>query len=108
MCGFPPGDARENWAILRALSAQLGQTLPFDNLSALRAKMFEAAPHLGLIDEVPRNEGSALPAGDLGDAAFVNPVSDHYLTNPIQRASTVMAELSRLKAVREAQPMAAE
>ena len=107
-CGFPPGDARENWAILRALSAHLGQTLPFDSLSALRAKMFEAVPHLGVIDEVPVNEGAALPAGDLGDAAFVTPVVDHYLTNPIQRASTVMAELSRLKADREAQPMAAE
>ncbi|MDF2232686.1 NADH-quinone oxidoreductase subunit NuoG [Albimonas sp. CAU 1670] len=107
-CGFPPGDARENWAILRALSATLGQTLPFDSLSALRAKMFEAVPHLGLIDEVPVNEGPALPAGEIDDAAFIAPASDHYLTNPIQRASTVMAELSRLKADREAQPMAAE
>ena len=54
--GFPPGDAREDWAILRALSAELGKTLPYDSLGALRAAMFEAHPHLSALDQVPEND----------------------------------------------------
>ena len=60
--GFPPGEARENWAILRALSAQLGATLPFDTLAALRARMVAAVPHLGRIDVVPENAWTPLRA----------------------------------------------
>jgi NADH-quinone oxidoreductase subunit G len=106
--GFPPGEAKEDWAILRALSAELGQTLPFDSLAALRAKLYEAHPHLAAIDEVPANEWARVEAGGLeADVAFAPTTTDHYLTNPILRASEVMAELSRLAAER-AQPMAAE
>ncbi len=98
--GFPPGEARENWAILRALSAHLGKTLPFDTIGALRAAMFEAAPHLARIDEVARNEGAAPEVGELTSAVYATPVRDHFLVNPIARASTVMAELSRLRRAR--------
>jgi NADH-quinone oxidoreductase subunit G len=106
--GFPPGEAKEDWAILRALSAELGQTLPFDSLAALRAKLYEAHPHLAAIDQVPANEWARVEAGGLeADVAFAPTTTDHYLTNPILRASEVMAELSRLAAER-AQPMAAE
>ncbi|MEM6438884.1 MAG: NADH-quinone oxidoreductase subunit NuoG [Pseudomonadota bacterium] len=105
--GFPPGEARENWAILRALSARLGATQPWDSLAQLRAAMFEAHPHLGLIDVVPENDWKAEPAGDVGDAPFRNPSVDPYLVNPICRASTVLAELSRRRAER-ARPLAAE
>ncbi|MGM0583270.1 MAG: NADH-quinone oxidoreductase subunit NuoG [Pseudomonadota bacterium] len=106
---FPPGEARENWAILRALSARLGEALPYDSLHQLRAKMIEAVPHLGTIDNVPKNEGRAPEIGELDRAPFRSPVEDHYLVNPICRASTVMAELSRRRKEREAQqPMAAE
>ncbi|SES94211.1 NADH-quinone oxidoreductase subunit NuoG [Oceanicella actignis] len=98
---FPPGDARENWAILRALSGKLGQPLPFDTLQQLRARMFEAAPHLRAIDLVAPNEGPLLPEGELRTPVFRSPVRDHYLTNPILRASALMAELSRLKRQRE-------
>ena len=56
--GFPPGDAREDWAILRALSDVLGQKLPYDSLSALRAALFKAHPHLARIDQIaPGNRG---------------------------------------------------
>jgi NADH-quinone oxidoreductase subunit G len=93
---FPPGAAKENWAIIRALSAELGKQLPFDSLPELHAALFKAHPHLGRIDEVPENEWKALPMGNLGKGAFANPVKGHYQTNPILRASTVMAELTRL------------
>ncbi|MGG7565937.1 NADH-quinone oxidoreductase subunit NuoG [Rhodovulum sp. DZ06] len=95
--GFPPGQAKENWAIIRAASASLGKTLPFDSLQALRAAMFDAAPVLAQIDAVPEQELVVQPSGALSDAAFAVPSVDHYLVNPICRASTVMAELSRLK-----------
>jgi NADH-quinone oxidoreductase subunit G len=98
--GFPPGDAREDWAILRALSAELGRTLPFDSLAQLRAGLFEAHPDLGALDQVPSNEWTPLKPGRMGEAPFAEALADHYLVNPIARASEVMAELSRLAAGR--------
>jgi NADH-quinone oxidoreductase subunit G len=92
--GFAPGEAKENWAILRALSAELGATLPFDSLAQLRNALIEAVPHLAHIDEVIANEVQPLEAGTLGKASFRNAVKDFYLTNPIARASQLMAELS--------------
>jgi len=105
--GFPPGAARENWAILRALSAELGATLPFDTLGALRAAMFEAAPHLGEIDVVPENAWTPVARGEMTGGDFVRAVRAHYLVNPIARASAVMAELTRLAESRS-RPLAAE
>lgn len=105
---FAPGEAKENWAILRALSAELGQVLPWDSLAQLRRALVEAVPHLAKIDDVPVNEPRALPLGDLGRADFVNPVKDFYLTNPIARSSPLMAELSRMAAARQAPAIAAE
>ncbi len=98
--GFPPGAAKENWAIIRALSAELGAVLPFNTLAELRVALFKAHPHLGQIDVVPENDWKALPMGNLGKAAFANPVTGHYQTNPILRASSVMAEMARLAAER--------
>jgi NADH-quinone oxidoreductase subunit G len=105
--GFPPGEAKEDWAILRALSGALGQPLPFDSLAALRARLFAEVPHLGAIDQVPENAWRAVPPGDMGTAPFRSTVEDHYLTNPIARSSPLMAEMSRL--ARERMPaLAAE
>jgi NADH-quinone oxidoreductase subunit G len=109
--GFPPGEAREDWAILRALSDRAGAKLPYDNLTALRAAMFAAHPHLAQIDAVPENAAPESPpaAGAPKAASYASPVRDHYLNNPIARASSVMAELSRLAAERAAsRPLAAE
>jgi NADH-quinone oxidoreductase subunit G len=106
--GFPPGEARENWAILRALSAALGATLPFDTLPALRARMFAAVPHLARIDAVPENAWTPLPRGDMSEGDFVSSVTQHFLSNPVQRASEVMAELTRLAEDRGRAPLAAE
>src|SRR5271154_2948144 len=97
---FPPGDAREDWAILRALSEAVGAKLPFDSQSQLRAALARAHPHLAQIDVVTPADGSVIAsiggAGELGSAPFASPVSDFYLTNPIARASRVMAECSAL------------
>jgi NADH-quinone oxidoreductase subunit G len=96
---FPPGDAREDWAILRALSDLLGHKLPYDSLAQLRQVLFKAHPHLQKIDQIAagsRADISAL-AGQGGNpdrAAFVSVIDDYYLTNPIARASAVMAECS--------------
>jgi NADH-quinone oxidoreductase subunit G len=105
---FPPGEAKENWAILRALSAELDATLPYDSMAQLRQELVKAVPHLAKIDEVPENAWQPLPAGKLGDATFKNAIRDFYLTNPIARASTLMAELSANAKARKSAPMAAE
>ena len=109
--GFAPGDAKENWAILRALSAELGKTLPWDSLAELRSALILKHPHLGAIDTVPQNVWTPLPMAALGkaDVAFRNAIASFYLTNPIARASAVMAELAALDADRAAaRKMAAE
>ena len=106
--GFAPGEAKENWAILRALSAELGATLPFDSLAQLRQALVKDVPHLAMIDQVPENEWQAEPAGKLGDADFRNVIQDFYLTNPIARASSLMAELSAGVKARKDTKIAAE
>ncbi len=106
--GFAPGDAKENWAILRALSAELGATLPYDSLAQLRNSLVAEYPHLGDIDVVAENDWQPLTPKAPGKATFVNAVSDFYLTNPIARASELMAELSANARARDTQPVAAE
>ncbi|MEM1345132.1 MAG: molybdopterin-dependent oxidoreductase, partial [Pseudomonadota bacterium] len=106
--GFPPGEAREDWAILRALSGVLGRTLPFDTLAALRTKLFEEHPHLACLDAIAEADWCPLQPAKLGTAVLRSTISDHYLTNPVARASKIMAELSRLAQARAATPLAAE
>ncbi|HEX9857622.1 MAG TPA: NADH-quinone oxidoreductase subunit NuoG [Paracoccaceae bacterium] len=106
--GFAPGQAKDNWAILRALSAELGAAQPWNSLAALRRALVAAHPHLGAVDEVADNGWTPLAVRAPGKADFRLVVKDFYLTNPIARASTVMAECSALAASRKAQPMAAE
>ncbi|MEP3302780.1 MAG: molybdopterin-dependent oxidoreductase, partial [Roseibium sp.] len=106
--GFPPGDAREDWAVLRALSAVLGKTLPFDSLGALRALLCEAHPHFLSIDAIEVGSSAdvaelAKGAGKMEAAGFANAISEFYLTNPIARASAVMAECSALAKSRAAE-----
>jgi NADH-quinone oxidoreductase subunit G len=99
---FPPGDAREDWAVIRAMSDVLGARLPYDSLAALRRALFAERPHLSRI-------GQVIPAGpsDIhqlsmmsmvapGMGPFRSAIEDFYLTNPIARASAVMAECSAL------------
>ena len=105
---FPPGEAKENWAILRALSANLGSALEYDSLAQLRQALVATVPHLAQIDQVVANDWQALPATTLEKAKFKNAVADFYLTNPIARASSLMAELSANAKSRGATKVAAE
>ena len=99
---FPPGDAKEDWAILRALSEALGVTQSWNNMDELRRAMYVVAPHLSALDQVFPADAAML--SDLGKGEgkttsepFVSPVRDFYMTNPIARASRTMAECSALK-----------
>ncbi len=92
---FPPGEAREDWAILRAVSAALGRVLPFDSLAELRAHMHQAAPVLAEPDvPVPAAWGEFGAPGPIAPDEFVYPVADFYRTDPISRASPTMAACS--------------
>jgi len=94
----PPGEAREDWKIFRALSARLDVTLPFDNLAALRAAMYEAVPHLAQLDETVAADAPIAPTHDgLSTDGFSYAVSDFYFTNPIARASAIMADCAKAK-----------
>jgi NADH-quinone oxidoreductase subunit G len=99
---FPPGEAAEDWAILRALSDRLGHTLPFDRLDELRAAMTRAVPHLGDPDAIAPGDPAAVEAlaragGTPSADPFAPAIADFYLTNPIARASRTMAESSALR-----------
>jgi len=101
---FPPGEAKEDWAILRALSDVVGKPLPYDDLDGVRQAITGEAPHFAQLGLSPRNPG-ADPAiwdhvgaeGALDNGApLASPIDDFYLTNPIARASETMAECSRI------------
>ena len=102
---FPPGDAKEDWAILRALSEAAGKRLPYDDIEGVRRAIYADAPVLATRDK-PAAQPGADPAiwnaigaqGRPVDAArsLASPIRDFYLTNPIARASETMAECSRL------------
>jgi len=100
---FPPGEAREDWKIIRALSGVLGKPLPFDSATELRAKLFEAHPHLALLDLVEPADSAAVERlaqkpVRVDKERFAHAIDDYYLTNPITRASAIMANLSALHA----------
>jgi NADH-quinone oxidoreductase subunit G len=98
---FPKGDAKEDWAIVRALSDRAGQKLPYDSLDQLRSKLMGEHPTFGRIDYLPVpavfDPSTLGKKGDLGDTAYASAVADPYLNNPIARASDTMVELSALR-----------
>ena len=98
---FPPGDAREDWAILRALSDVLGKKLPYDSLAALRRALYQAHPHFMKIGQIATGDAAdirrlAALGGTPDKAPFVSRIGDFYFTNPIARCSAVMAECSAI------------
>jgi NADH-quinone oxidoreductase subunit G len=104
---FPPGEAREEWAILRALSDVLGVKLAYDSLAALRQALFAAHPHLARIGQVMPSGPSdvrqlSMLSGQIDKAPFTVAIDDFYLTNPIARASAIMGECSALAEARTA------
>ena len=92
----PPGDAREDWTIIRALSGALGAGLVYVTLGDVRAAMAAANPVFEQVDELV-----AAPWEDFGNAgsmdatAFESPIANYYMTDPISRASETMAECTR-------------
>jgi NADH-quinone oxidoreductase subunit G len=104
---FPPGDAREDWAVLRALSDVLGKKLPYDSLGQLRQAIFKAHPHLMRVDEIAAGDAADLTklaslGGNTDKAPLLSSVDNFYFTNPIARCSAVMAECSAIAAGRPA------
>ncbi|KZL00373.1 MULTISPECIES: NADH-quinone oxidoreductase subunit NuoG [unclassified Pseudovibrio] len=105
---FPPGDAREDWAIIRALSGALGKPLSFNSFAQLRGAVVEAVPHMANVNCIATGVASDVSkltarGGDMNGAGFAQAFNDFYLTNPIARASAVMAECSALAMQRRAE-----
>jgi NADH-quinone oxidoreductase subunit G len=101
---YPPGDAREDWTILRAFSAVIGKTLPYDTIEAVRARLEQINPVFGRVGFLPRFGCSdhTGPTGDpavLSDAPLVSTVANYYVTDPISRSSPTMAACVEAQAV---------
>jgi NADH-quinone oxidoreductase subunit G len=102
---YPPGDAREDWAILRALSERLGKTLPYDTLGQVRSQLVTVNRSFAALDQQQAGAwGPFGQAGSVADAPFVSPIANFYMSCPISRASRTMAECTASRA----QLMAAE
>jgi NADH-quinone oxidoreductase subunit G len=90
---FPPGDAREDWAIVRAFSSHINKTLPFDNLAQLRAKMVKVVPHFANIGQLTPAEWKAFGTpGAVSAKEFTSSIKNFYMTDPISRSSVTMAK----------------
>ncbi len=98
---FPPGEAREDWKILRALSEVLGRRLPYDTLLGLRQRLALVAPSFAPIDTVtPAAWGRFGGEGPVDAQPFAYPIHDFYRTDPISRASPTMAACAEAAAAR--------
>jgi NADH-quinone oxidoreductase subunit G len=98
---FPPGEAREDWAIIRALSEALGKTLPWNSLAELRRAMYAQFPHLARLDQITPADSAGIAqlaklVGKVSTEPLRSAVSDFYMTNPIARASRIMGECAAL------------
>jgi NADH-quinone oxidoreductase subunit G len=92
LAAFPPGQAREDWTIVRALSGVLGKALPYDNLGELRQHLIQDSPLFAAVDQVePAPWGAFGAAGALDPAPFAAAIENYYMTDPISRASETMA-----------------
>ena len=100
---FPPGDAREDWKILRALSELLGHKLPYDSLAQLREHLAKANPVFAAADQVtPAAWGAFGTDGPVAAQPFAYPVADFYRTDPVSRASPTMVACAEAAAGRQA------
>ncbi|MDV7338835.1 NADH-quinone oxidoreductase subunit NuoG [Terasakiella sp. A23] len=90
---FAPGEAKEDWTILRALSAVIGKTLPFDSIEQLRAKLAEVSPTFANPDDIQSASWDDFGAkGDISATALISPIENYYMTDPVSRVSKTMAE----------------
>ncbi|MBV8168225.1 MAG: molybdopterin-dependent oxidoreductase, partial [Alphaproteobacteria bacterium] len=94
---FPPGEAREDWKILRALAQHLGIALPYDTIGQLRARLAAVAPTFAKLDVAqPGAWGAFGEPGPTNPAPFASPIDNFYMTDPISRASETMAQCTDL------------
>ncbi len=91
---FPPGESKSNWAIVRALSSAMGNPLPFNTIGQLQREIAEHHPVVASLDEIADCEWRPLPEGKLLKGEFPPIIENFYQTNPIARASAIMAELA--------------
>ena len=97
LAAFPPGDAREDWTIIRALSGLIGEALPYDNLTQLRQRLIETNDRFAAVDQVQAEawpaewKGIGAAAAEVTSAPFTSPIENYYMTDPISRASQTMA-----------------
>jgi NADH-quinone oxidoreductase subunit G len=90
---FPPGEAREDWKIIRALAETLGKTLPYDSLGQVRRRLAEVSPTFLAIDAVtPAAPAAFAAAGEVDGAPFTMPIENYYMTDAVSRASPTMAK----------------
>jgi NADH-quinone oxidoreductase subunit G len=90
---YPPGEAREDWTIIRALSEVLGKTLPLNTLDQVRERLEDVNPVFGAVDRIePAKWGAFGHKGDLDSRPFETPIANFYITNPVCRASLTMAQ----------------
>ena len=93
---FPPGDAREDWSIIRALSERVGQTLPYDSLEQVREALRDVSPVFSHMDDVVAADWESFgQAGSIEASEFTYPVKNYYQTDPISRASQTMAQCTQ-------------
>ena len=92
IANFPPGEAREDWKILRALSERVGHKLPYDTIAQLRQRMARASEALARVDElVPAAWGAFGAEGPVDATPFSSPVAEFHMTCAISRVSETMA-----------------
>jgi NADH-quinone oxidoreductase subunit G len=95
---FPPGDAREDWTILRALSEALGHTLPYDTPAGVRTCLTAKSPVFSAIDRiVPAAWGPFGREGPMDPAPFRSAIANFYMTDPISRCSSIMAQCTAMR-----------
>jgi NADH-quinone oxidoreductase subunit G len=95
MAVHPPGEAREDWRIIRAFSGMIGHPLPYDSIEALRTRLEQANPVFRRVGFLPRfgcsnQAGPVGESGAISDAPFVPAIANYYRTDPISRASPTM------------------
>jgi NADH-quinone oxidoreductase subunit G len=97
---FPPGEAREDWKIIRALSETVGRKLPYDTLAQVRTRLAAVNPVFARVGETPAPAawGAFGTAGSVTTAPFVSPIANYYMTDPISRCSETMAKCSAVAA----------
>ncbi|MCY4236837.1 MAG: NADH-quinone oxidoreductase subunit NuoG [Rhodospirillaceae bacterium] len=98
LCTFPPGDAREDWTIIRAFSEIAGHKLPYDSLTHLRERLIEANPVFGHLDEIrPAPWQIFGDDGTMHDAPFSSSITNFYMTDPISRCSETMLQCTKMR-----------